>query len=130
MLGENAAQSFAAKEGPDIQAFHFAYAGRERPHGDATGELAFVFGEKQAPVRWRVVTRQASQFLIEILKTQAEAKGFGVFEEQFASQDDLLGRRCRNDDQPSHFDIIVGAAGMGKRTFIIWSYSARIREGH
>jgi hypothetical protein len=59
---------------------------------DTTRQLAFVLRQQQPPFRMSVVTGQAGDFLVEILKTQAEAEGLRVFEEEFASQSDLGGR--------------------------------------
>jgi ABC-type uncharacterized transport system substrate-binding protein len=54
--------------------------------------LTFVLGQQQA-TGWRcVLARQASEFLVEILKAQAEAQGLRVFEEEFSDLG-YLGRR-------------------------------------
>jgi hypothetical protein len=47
---------------------------------DAGRELASVFREQQAAFRWSVVAGEFRELFIEILETEAEAKGLRVFQ--------------------------------------------------
>src|SRR5882724_10517313 len=57
----------------------------------AARDFAVMFGEEKAAAGRGVVSGQARQFFIEILEAEAETKGIGVFEEEFAGLLDLLG---------------------------------------
>jgi hypothetical protein len=58
----------------------------------AAGQPTQILCDQQSPVRRGVVSGQPGKFLVEALKTQTEAKRFGVFEKKLTSLSDL-GRR-------------------------------------
>ena len=91
-FGERAAQSFAAKLRAQVEALHFADAGLKFVQGDAACELPFVRCQQKAAFGRSVVAGKAGEFLVEVLKAEAEAEGLRVFEEEFAGLGDL-GRR-------------------------------------
>jgi hypothetical protein len=59
---------------------------------DASGELAIIGRQQQAPCGRRVISGESGEFLIEALEAQAEAKRLGVFEKEFAHLRDVGGR--------------------------------------
>ena len=46
--------------------------------GNAAGQFASGSRQQQASQRWRVITRQPGQFLVETLEAQVEAEGRGI----------------------------------------------------
>jgi len=63
---------------------------------NASGQLGFILCQQKAAVGRGVVAGEAIEFLVEVLKAEAEAEGLRVFEEEFAGFGDLRWR-CRLD---------------------------------
>ena len=76
----DAPQPFAAKFRAQVQTLHLADAVFKFMQRNASGELAIVFGQQQPSLGRSVVAGKSGQFLIEILKAQAEAQGLRVLE--------------------------------------------------
>jgi hypothetical protein len=56
---------------------------------DAAGELAFILGQQQAAFGRSIATWEIGEFSVEVLKSEAEAEGLGVFDEEFAGLGEL-----------------------------------------
>lgn len=94
-------QSFPAKIGAHVEPLHFANFVFESAQPDAASWLAATAREKELPGGRSVRSWQGSEFLIETLKTQAEAERLRVFEEEGADLLDVFGKNRSNQ-----FDVI------------------------
>src|SRR5271167_2290865 len=93
---ERTAQALATKRGTQVEALHFTDSGFEFMESNASGQLGFILCQQKAAVGRGVVAGEAIEFLVEVLKAEAEAEGLRVFEEEFAGFGDLRWR-CRLD---------------------------------
>jgi len=91
MLGQLSPETFASKLWTQIEPLHFTNAGFELVERDAARELTFIFRQQQAAFGGRVIAGQTCEFLVEILKAQAESERLGVLEKQFTSLRNLRG---------------------------------------
>jgi len=59
---------------------------------DAACQLASIFCYEKPAAGWGVVSGEACEFLIEILKAQTEAERFSILDEKFTGPFNLLRR--------------------------------------
>ena len=70
---------------------------------DTACELAFVFGQEQTDLRVaRSRPARLGEFLVKVLKAQAEAEGLRVFEEELAGLSDLGWGFCLSECKTSY----------------------------
>ena len=62
----------------------------QRAHGDTTGRRAVHQRQHECTPRWRVLTRQAREFGVEILKAEVDAQGARVLAKKLAHGDQVL----------------------------------------
>lgn len=105
-VGHGAAEPLAAKLRTDVEPLHLADFGMQFMQSAAAGELDFIFHQQQTASGRRIVSGEGGEFGVEILKAEAEAQRFCVFEEEHAGLRDLGRRGGLEDGYGRHLRIM------------------------
>ena len=108
-LDEAATESGRAECIAHIEAFHFAVVLVDRPQRNAAGDGIAVACEQQGAARRRVVPRQTSKFLREVLEAEIDAERSLVLAQQRVHDCDVLG--LRGFANLHHHASIIALAG-------------------